>query len=391
MMYKPFQNLQLSQLGMGTMRLPKTGTGEKIDEGKARALIEAAYERGINYFDTAYRYHTGESESFVGRVLSQYPRNSFYLATKMPGHMMIYRDGKYSFTKGLAAFPARSPAEIFEEQLEKCRVDYFDFYLLHNVCEASWDFYTSKEIGVIDYLLEQKKAGCIRHLGFSAHCWPETLENFLALYHCFEFVQIQINYLDWTLQDAKRKYEILGARNIPVWVMEPCRGGKLANFDEMTNGLLKKIRPADSVVSWAFRWIKSLPNVQVVLSGMSSLDQLQDNIKTFSETASLTADEQKVLDKVAKTLVNLVSCTACRYCCEGCPQTLDIPRLIALYNEMSAPRTNSLVFTIEALGETERPEHCIACGACAQVCPQGIDIPGIMKKLIGAMASYKKN
>jgi predicted aldo/keto reductase-like oxidoreductase len=391
MEYRPFSGLSLSRLGMGNMRLPVVpGQGEKIDEGAAREIIETAYDAGINYFDTAYRYHAGESELVTGKVLSQYPRDSFYLATKFPGHMMTYKDGEYRFTGMLAAFPARSPAELFEEQLKKCRVDYFDFYLLHNVCEIAWDFYTSEEIGVVDYFLEQKKNGRIGHLGFSAHCRPETLEKFLCLFPCFEFVQIQLNYLDWTLQDAKRKYEYLTAHDIPVWVMEPCRGGKLANFDEATKGLLKKIRPDDSIASWAFRWVKSLPNVQVILSGMNTIEQLRDNVKTFSETDPIRPEEQEALEAVIKTFANLVPCTACRYCCEGCPQTLDIPRLITLYNEMSAAHTPSLIFTIAAFAEHELPKNCVACGACAKVCPQNIDIPAVMKKLDEAIATRKK-
>jgi predicted aldo/keto reductase-like oxidoreductase len=394
MEYRPFSELSLSRLGMGNMRLPVVpGQGEKIDEGKAGELIEAAYEAGINYFDTAYRYHAGESEVVTGKALSALPRDRFYLATKFPGHMMTYHDGKYRFTGMLAAFPARSPAELFQEQLEKCRVDYFDFYLLHNVCEIAWDFYTSKEIGLVDYLLEQKKAGRIKHLGFSAHCRPETLEKFLRLYPCFEFVQIQLNYLDWTLQEAKRKYDIITSYGIPVWVMEPCRGGRLANFNDKTNALLKKIRPHDSIASWAFRWVKSLPNVQMVLSGMNTLEQLQDNVKTFSDETPLTAEEQKTLDEVVETLVNLVPCTACRYCCEGCPQNLDIPKLIALYNEANHADAFSWMqigFTLNAMKEAELPSSCIACGSCAQVCPQSIDIPAVMKKFDEAITARKK-
>ncbi|MDR2792156.1 MAG: aldo/keto reductase [Treponema sp.] len=392
MEYRAFSGLSLSRLGMGAMRLPTVaGQGEKIDERAARELIEAAYEAGVNYFDTAYRYHAGESERVTGKVLSQYPRDSFYLATKFPGHMMTCKDGAYRFTGMLAAFPARSPAELFEEQLEKCRVDYFDFYLLHNVCEAAWDFYTGEETGVVDYLLEQKKSGRIRHLGFSAHCRPETLERFVERYPVFEFAQIQLNYLDWTLQDAKRKYEYLASRAIPVWVMEPCRGGKLANLDEAAAALLKKIRPDDSLASWAFRWVKSLPHAQMILSGMNTLEQVRDNVKTFSGTAPMRSEEREALNAVIKMFANVVPCTSCRYCCEGCPQSLDIPRLIALYNEMSAAYTPSLIFTLAAFAEHELPENCVSCGACAQACPQSIDIPAVLKKLGEVIAARKSN
>lgn len=364
MLYKPFHNLSISQLGMGCMRLPTIGERGPIDEEKAREIIEYVYEHGVNYFDTAYRYHNGESEKFVGKVLSQYPRDSWYLASKMPGHMMQ---------------PGWTPAGIFEDQLARCGVEYFDFYLLHNLCETSIDTYMDEELGILDYLLEQKKAGRIRYLGFSAHARPETMERFLAWRDCFDFAQIQLNYLDWTLQNAKRKYDILVERGIPVMVMEPCRGGRLASLNEEANAMLKKARPNDSIASWAFRFVKSMPGVQVILSGMTQLDQAADNIKTFSDPTPLTEEEMELLQKAASTLVNLVPCTACRYCCEGCPKNLDIPNLISLYNEVSFDPSPGLAFMVAALKDEEMPSNCIACGECKKVCPQGIDIPEIMK------------
>ncbi|MBN1933732.1 MAG: aldo/keto reductase, partial [Anaerolineae bacterium] len=209
MIYKPFHDLNLSRLGMGNMRLPTVGERGPIDEAKARAMIEYAYAHGVNYFDTAYMYHGGESERFVGQVLHQYPRASWHLASKMPGHMMRYSNGKLELVGYLSGLKLASPADIFEAQLEKCGVDYFDLYLLHNLCETAYDFYTDEDLGVVEYLLAQKKAGRIRHLGFSAHARAETIDKFLNWKDCFEFVQIQLNYLDWTLQDAKRKYEVI--------------------------------------------------------------------------------------------------------------------------------------------------------------------------------------
>ena len=390
MLYKPFQDLNLSALGMGNMRLPKVeGQGEKIDEVKARAIIEYAYDHGVNYFDTAYRYHAGESETFAGKVLSQYPRDSFYLATKIPGQMMEYKDGKYNFTGILAARPGRSPAELFEEQLEKCRVDYFDFYLLHCVCESAWDFYTSEEINVVGFLLEQKKKGRIRHLGFSAHCRPDTLDRFINWSKgrfpdgCFDFAQIQLNYMDWTLQEAGKKYDILTKQGLPVMVMEPCRGGRLAALPPEAESMLKKARPHDSTASWAFRFLQSLPNVQVVLSGMSTMEQITENIAVFSKNDPVTPGERKLLAEAIKPLLNLVPCTACRYCCEGCPQKLDIPKLISMYNEAKQQDPFALMvmnFTLGGMKEAELPSSCIGCGACTKQCPQEIDIPGIMQK-----------
>ena len=399
---------------MGNMRLPKIeGKGEAIDEGKAREIVEGAHASGINYFDTAYRYHAGESERFTGRVLSQFPRDSFYLATKLPGHMMVYENGKYSFTGLLAAAPSRTPAEVFEEQLERCRVDYFDFYLLHNISETSYGFYTNEDIGVIDYLLEQKKKGRIRHLGFSAHGRAETIEKFLLWSEsrfprerggghtsgggdhkgCFEIAQIQLNYLDWILQNAKRKYEVLTEHGIPVVVMEPCRGGKLASFDEKTNAMFKEARPNDSAASWAFRYAKSLPNVQVTLSGMNSPEQLKDNLKTFSDPTALTEKENAVIQEVIAVLANVIPCTGCGYCSAECPQKLDIPKLISIYNEVNngnASIWGVLGFTLKAMAKTELPASCVDCGNCKKVCPQNINVPDIMKKLAEAIEKNVK-
>lgn len=298
MLYKPFADLKLSVLGMGNMRLPTAGEGGPIDREKARAVIERAYACGINYFDTAYRYHGGESESFVGEVLRQYPRDTWYLVSKMPGHMMNFKDGRLGFQGYLAGEKIESIAQIFEEQLEKCGVDYFDFYLLHNVCESSWDFYTNETLDVVGYLLEQKKRGRIRHLGLSSHGRADTIDRFLTKYEgCFEFVQIQLNYMDWTLQGAAEKYAVVTAHGLPVIVMEPCRGGRLAALPEAAERLLKAARPADSTASWAFRFLTSLPNVQVVLSGMTTLEQLEENAALFSKDDPTTASENELLQK----------------------------------------------------------------------------------------------
>lgn len=389
MLYKSFNNLKLSQLGMGNMRLPTIGEHGPIDEEKAQLIIDKAYESGINYFDTAYRYHGGESETFIGKALKKYPRESWYLASKMPGHMMNYKDGKLGFQGYLQGESFDSISQIFEEQLQKCGVEYFDFYMLHNVCETAYDFYTNEELGVVDYLLAQKKAGRIRHLGISAHARVETLQKFLDKYDCFEFAQIQLNYLDWVLQDAKGKYELLTSQNIPVWVMEPCRGGSLAKLDKKTEASFKALRPDDSIASWAFRFIKDLPNVQVVLSGMTELSQLEDNLKTFSGPAPMTNEEKALIKKAVEKLVDLVPCTACRYCCEACPQGLDIPKLISIYNEISFDNSPLLNFVLNAMAPEELPSNCLSCGDCSKLCPQNIDIPDIMSKLDEVISSGK--
>jgi predicted aldo/keto reductase-like oxidoreductase len=386
---KTFHDQNISYLGMGNMRLPTVG-GERrgpIDEEKAREIIEYAYEHGVNYFDTAYRYHGGESERFVGRVLDQYPRESWHLATKMPGHMMRFSDGRLEFMGYLDGLEVSSPADIFEEQLEKCGVDYFDFYLLHNLCETAYGFYTDEDLGVVEYLLAQKRAGRIRHLGFSAHARAETIDNFLNWKDCFEFAQIQLNYLDWTLQDAERKYDVITDHGIPVIVMEGVRGGRLASLNEKAEAMLKQARPDDSIASWAFRFLQSLPNVQVVLSGMTTMEQIVENVRLFSAPDPVTEEEEALLQQVVATIVDLVPCTACRYCCDVCPQGLDIPELISMYNEATFERAFTLRFTLDAMAESELPSACQACGDCKELCPQEIDIPDIMKRFAATIAN----
>ena len=365
MIYNDFQDKKLSLLGFGTMRLPVHADGS-IDEAQVKKMTRYAIDHGVNYFDTAYPYHNGESERVIGRVLSEYPRDSFYLATKYPGHQIS--------SKGY------NPAEIFEDQLKKCGVEYFDFYLLHNVYEKSMETYLDSRWGIIDYFVEQKHLGRIKHLGFSSHGRVANLREFLdACGEHMEFCQIQLNYLDWTLQDAKGKYELLTKRGIPVWVMEPVRGGKLAKLNEADETKLKNIQPDNSIASWGFRFLQGLPNVKMVLSGMSNMEQMQDNVKTFTERKILSETETQLLLDIAEGMKNSIPCTACRYCCDGCPMGLDIPMLLATYNEIRFSATTNVGMRIEALPKNKQPSACIGCGKCAQICPQNIDIPGAMK------------
>lgn len=380
MIYRPFKELNLSMLGMGNMRLPTAGERGPIDENKAREIIEYAFEHGVNYFDTAFRYHNGESERFLGEVMQQYPRDKWHLATKMPGHMMEYRDGKYSFTGLMAGWADMTPREIFQQQLEKCRVDYFDFYLLHNLCETAYGFYTDEDLGVVEYLLSEKRAGRIRHLGFSAHGRAETIDRFLNWSDAFEFAQIQLNYLDWVLQDAGRKYDVLRKHGIPTIAMEPVRGGKLAALSGSATAVLRGLRPEDSVASWAMRFLMTLPDVVVVLSGMTTLEQLKDNLKTFERLDPLTGEEFALIQGFAREIADVVPCTGCRYCVEECPQGLEIPKLISMYNEMRYDKASLLQFTLGAMRAEEMPSACVSCGACARICPQGIAISNILKE-----------
>ncbi len=374
MMTKTFQDKQLSLLGFGTMRLPLTGKerGAPVDEAAVIDMVRYAYEHGVNYYDTAYPYHDGESERVIGRALKQFPRDTFYLATKYPGHQIL---------------SSYDPSEIFEEQLAKCGVDYFDFYLLHNVYENSIQTYTDSRWGIVDYFLQQRRQGRICHLGFSSHGGPENLHQFLDLYGDeMEFCQIQLNYLDWTLQDASIKYNLLTERNIPVWVMEPVRGGRLAALAQEDEKMLKTLRPEESVAAWAFRWLQTLPNVKMVLSGMSNMEQMVDNIRTFSVEKPLSESEAQVLQQIASGMKNSLPCTACRYCCSECPQGLDIPMLLNIYNQLRFSPNINVGMRMDAISTDKQPAACIACGACSRLCPQNIDIPAAMQEFTSALS-----
>lgn len=366
MLYKSFKDKKLSALGLGTMRLPViNGDASKIDEDKAFEIFDYAISHGVNYFDTAWGYHNGMSEIVVGKALSKYPRESFYLASKFPG----YDVNNFGKTK-----------EIFEKQLEKCQVDYFDFYLIHNVCEKNIEQYLDESYGTVDYLLEQKRAGKIKHLGFSTHADFNNFIRFMEKYgEHMEFCQIQLNYIDYEFQEARKKVKYLNERNIPIFVMEPLRGGKLAGVDKNTLCPLLENKPEETVCSIAFRFIQSISGVCVTLSGMSSIEQVKDNIKTFNENKPLSKEEFEVILEIAKQMTSLVPCTSCRYCTEYCPQGLDIPKLISLYNEHKFSNGGFIApMYVSTLPDSKKPSSCIGCGACEAVCPQNIKIPEIM-------------
>ena len=365
MKYRQFQDLQLSALGFGLMRLPTKQDGA-IDEDCFASMVDRAMERGVNYFDTAYPYHGGMSEIVAGKVLNRHPRDSFYLASKYPGH-------QYAKTY--------HPDKIFEEQLKKCRVDYFDFYLLHNVMESCIDVYKDPQWGILDYFVEQKRRGRIRHLGFSSHAGLETLRDFLDYAgDAMEFCQIQLNYLDWTLQNARARYELLTERGLPVWVMEPVRGGRLSALSDDQTARLRALRPEASTASWCFRWLQGLPNVTMVLSGMSSPAQLEDNLDTFSTDAPLSEEEMALLYQIAAELQTIIPCTGCRYCCDSCPQKLNIPELLSLLNDARFGANFTVAMRLEALPDDRLPSACIACGTCTHACPQNIPIPDLMRE-----------
>ena len=376
MIYREFQGLKLSALGMGAMRLPvMDGDDSRIDEEAAKAMVDYAMSQGVNYYDTAWGYHGGQSELVMGRSLKKYPRDSFYLATKFPGYDLSNMD---------------KAEEIFEKQLEKCGVEYFDFYLFHNVCEMNIDAYLDPKYGIHEYLMRQKENGRIRHLGFSAHGSCDVMRRFLEAYgKDMEFCQIQLNYLDWKFQDAENKVKLLDEYRIPVWVMEPLRGGKLASLAEEDEAKLTALRPEEEIPAWAFRFLQSLPEVTVTLSGMSNMEQLQENIRTFGEERPLNEEERQTLLDIADGMVKKIAvpCTACHYCVSHCPQGLDIPHLLSLYNEHSFTGGGFIApMALSAISKDKWPSACIGCRSCEVVCPQQIKISEVMADFAAKLA-----
>ena len=376
MVYKQFKNLKLSALGLGAMRLPViNGDDGRIDEPAAAKMVDLAMEQGINYYDTAWGYHDGNSELVMGRALSRYPRESFYLATKFPGYDLSNMN---------------KVEEIFEKQLEKCGVEYFDFYLFHNVCEMNIDAYLDEKYGIFLYLMKQKENGRIRHLGFSAHGSYDVMKRFLEKYgKDMEFCQIQLNWLDWEFQDAKAKVKLLKEYNLPVWVMEPLRGGRLAALSKEAEEELKSLRPEEGIPAWAFRFLQSVPEVTMILSGMSNEAQLKDNLRTFETEKPLNEKEQAALLEIARGMLkqNILPCTACHYCVSHCPRGLNIPELLELYNEHNFTGGGFIApMALMAVPEEKQPGACVGCRSCEAVCPQQIKISEALADFKGKLA-----
>ena len=373
MQYKKFKSsAKLSMLGMGAMRLPVVGGDQgNIDYEKAKAIIDRAYQGGVNYYDTAYIYHNGKSEEFLGKALAEYPRESYYVADKF----------------NLQAEPDYK--KQFPEQLSRLNMEYIDFYLIHGIQDAWMDQFL--ECGALRYFDELKKQGKIRNLGFSFHASPDSLRKLLKIYP-WDFVQIQLNYLDWYYGDAKELYEILEEAEIPIMIMEPVRGGKLANLTPEAESILKEADPEASIASWALRFVMSRPQVQVVLSGMSNLEQMEDNLHIFSETACLTEEEEALVKKAADEFRSKVGvgCTACRYCTPNCPIGLDIPKILSLYNDVKLVNEEWRATFADAMPEGKRPEDCIGCGSCTGHCPQSLDVPAVMKEMAEIRKKFQK-
>ena len=365
MIYKQFKDIQLSTLGLGNMRLPLVEANNpqsKIDWAKAHEIIDYALENGINYFDTAHVYNNGESEQCLGAALKKHDRSKFYVATK-------YNINANSDYKA-----------VFEQQLERLQLDYIDFYLIHCLMDNNIDKYL--ESGCIDYFNELKKQGKIKYFGFSSHASPETLQRFTKA-NSWDFAQLQINYFDWNYSKTKQEYQILKDCNIPIMVMEPVRGGKLATLNKESEELLKSVHPDWSMASWALRFVRTLSQTQVILSGMSDMNQIVDNIKTFSDEHTLNDSEMAALTKSCQLFHKslIVGCTGCRYCCDNCPVSINIPEFMQVYNTYKTIGKRQANQMIEKIETQSYPTDCLSCGSCEAHCPQNIEIPKIMDEL----------
>ena len=364
---------KVSLLGFGCMRLPRLHPDKpEIDTELGQRMVDYAYSHGVNYFDTAYPYHEGLSEPFIGAALSKYPRESYNLVTKLPTWLI---NGEADIE------------HYFNEQLQKCGVDYFDFYLVHSLNAERFE--TVQKLHIFENLCELKAKGKIRHIGFSFHDKPDVLERILAA-HDWEFAQIQLNYLDWELQDARRQYELIEQKGIQCTIMEPVRGGMLATLTPEAVDCFQQANPNVSTASWAIRYAASLPNVLTVLSGMTNFDHVTDNVATMEAFRPLSQQEREVIDHALAAYRKAVTipCTGCRYCMD-CPAGVSIPEVFAAYNRYATSKSRSMFEELyHALDAGQRADNCVACGTCLSKCPQHIDIPKHMKE-IAALAEKK--
>ena len=374
---KKFKDLDISAIGFGLMRLPQKN-GEP-DVVAVQQMVDYAMEHGINYYDTAWFYHSGKSEVTAGKVLKKYPRDSYYLADKLPLSRLTGKD---------------SVLEFFNEQLNRCQVDYFDFYLAHCINESEWK--TVKEYNIYEQLSQKKKEGKIKYLGFSIHDTPELLEEVISTYK-WDFVQLPINLIDWEKTDssgwygvnAKKQYEIATKAGLPVVVMNPLKGGQLSTLNNAAVELLKKENPDASPSSWSLRYVASLENVFCVLSGMTEMEHMVDNVNTFINFKPLTEKEQKVLSNAIAVYKSsgAITCTYCQYCV-GCPVGIDIPKNFNIYNQYKADnKKENFIAAYESIKAENRADKCISCGVCKPKCPQKLDIPTLLKDVA---ALYKK-
>lgn len=353
-----------SLLGFGCMRFPVTAEGN-IDEVRAERMLDRAYEAGVTYFDTAYPYHEGASEPFVGRVLDKYPRDSYFLATKLPVWLLEKEE---------------DVLRIFEEQLQRLNKDYVDFYLLHALDAETWE--KVEKFKIVEICERLQKEGKIRYLGFSFHDDYQVFEKIITSRN-WDFCQIQYNYMDTKEQAGDRGYELAKKLEIPLIIMEPVRGGNLADFSEDINGRFHELNPEASVASYALRWVADHDNVKVVLSGMSTEEQLEDNLKTFDRFEPLSRQEQQTITEVVHTLKSRVKngCTGCGYCMP-CPAGVNIPKNFKLWNQYHVYQKYGMIRNKwENMEDKERPLSCVGCGKCESVCPQQLSIREDLKQV----------
>ena len=367
----------MKKLGFGMMRLPlpDAKVQEHVDLEQVCAMVDPFLARGFTYFDTGYMYHNYHSEHVVRKALvERHPRTSFTLATKLP----------------LALMKDSAPADqerIFNEQLGKCGVTYFDYYLLHNVNPENYT--RAQRLDSFAFLREKKAEGRVKHIGFSFHGTADLLEEILTAHPEVEFVQLQINYLDWESENiqSRKCYETATRHGKRVVVMEPVKGGTLAHAPAEAEKLLQATHPDWSIPSWGIRYAASLPNVMVVLSGMSTLDQVLDNTSYMEDFQPLSEADQQVVSQAAEIIrqAQAIPCTACRYCVEGCPQHIAIPEYFALYNTIHQMGGHGVPAQKERyqnyLKEHGKTSDCVACGQCESACPQHIEVTRWLEKV----------
>ena len=367
---KKFKDTEVSRLGLGTMRLPvksplKREANPMIDYAEGQKLVDLAYENGVNYFDTAYIYHAGKSEAFIGSALKKYPRESYFLADKLPMWMCLKKSDM---------------EKIFNKQLKRCDVDYFDFYLLHALDGGSWE--KCLKFGAVEFVEQKRKEGKVKNFGFSFHGTIEDLKKIVA-YHDWDFAQIQMNYLDWKNQNAKEQYQILTDAGIPVIIMEPVRGGKLANPPKAAQELFKKNNPDKSMASWAIGFDASFDNVLTILSGMNAPEQMLDNLATLTDFTPYSDTEFKVCENAA-SIINkndIIPCTGCDYCAD-CPKGVKISSIFAAYNKYKNGDASLDEAKEDYLKIDIKADECVNCGKCKSHCPQQIDIPNYLNNII---------
>lgn len=373
---RKFGKTDFPLIALGCMRLPMRDN--KIDMVELDKMVEYAMEHGANYFDTAYMYVDGKSENAIGEVLKKYPRESFILADKCPAYLV------------------KSQADVrrlCEEQLKKCQVKYFDNYMVHNINKNTLSNY--RDNNMYDELVKLKKEGLVKNIGFSFHGDPQMLREVIHE-HKWDFCQLQLNYLDWEVVNADELYKIADEAKVPIIVMEPLRGGVLCNLPDKAVQKLKTECPDDTQASFGLRWVASKPRVFTILSGMSNLQQLKENVNTFVNYREFSEKELKAAHEVAQIIQSqgAISCTACKYCLEVCPRGINIPAIFGLYNiykgSTQANRNFLFLYNYKALDESTRADKCIDCKLCCKNCPQSLDIPKLLKEVQSTVDKVEK-